>query len=90
MVGIIGPSVANSWATDYGWKVAIQMPAVISMVLATALYFTVFDKPSDVGYLDQNFGGGMCTINCLYIYIYISYFYSLISTILPEITYEHI
>ena len=35
------------------------MPAVISMVVSAALYFTNFDKPSDVGYEDQEFKGGM-------------------------------
>lgn len=55
---MIGPGVANSWATEHGWQVAIQMPAVISMVVAFPLYFTNFDKPSDVGYEDQEIRGG--------------------------------
>ncbi|KAF6037978.1 SLC37A4 [Bugula neritina] len=53
IVNLVGPPMANSWATDHGWRVAIQMPAVISMVVSTALYFMNFDKPSDVGYTDQ-------------------------------------
>lgn len=57
-VGLTGPIIANTWANNHGWRVAVQMPAVISMVVAAAVYFTAFEKPSDVGYIDQTFPGG--------------------------------
>lgn len=58
LVNLIGPFAASSWANDHGWRVAIQMPAVISMVIASALYFLNIDKPSDVGYQDHKFTQG--------------------------------
>lgn len=58
LVNLVGPSAATSWANDHGWRVAIQMPAVISMVIASALYFLNIDKPSDVGYQNQKYTQG--------------------------------
>ncbi|XP_067936817.1 glucose-6-phosphate exchanger SLC37A4-like [Watersipora subatra] len=55
LTNLIGPAAANNWANEHGWRVAIQMPAVISMVVASALYFLNIDKPSDVGYQNQKF-----------------------------------
>lgn len=58
LVALFGSPIANSWAHEHSWRIAIQMPAVISMLTALAFYFANFNRPSEVGYLNQDFKRG--------------------------------
>lgn len=54
----MGPGIATGLAVSYGWRSAIQMPALLAIVAAAVVPFCCWDKPSDVGYEDQLTLGG--------------------------------
>ena len=53
VIGTLGPGVANALAYGYGWRLALQLPAILSLLAAAVGYFVLWDRPSDVGYEDQ-------------------------------------
>ena len=54
----MGTPLATAWANKLGWRTAVQMPAVIGLVMSPMLFFINFDKPADVGYANQRYQGG--------------------------------
>ncbi|XP_067930185.1 glucose-6-phosphate exchanger SLC37A4-like [Watersipora subatra] len=53
VIATLGPGVANALAYAYGWRFAIQIPSIISILSSGVLYYCLWDRPSDVGYEDQ-------------------------------------
>jgi len=40
-------------AVTYGWRFALQVPAMAAVVFAAIIPFCAWDKPSDVDYEDE-------------------------------------
>ena len=57
-ISAAGPGLASAIAVAHGWKMAIQVPALLAIVSAPAVMVCTWDKPSDVGYEDQITLGG--------------------------------
>ena len=58
----LGPSLALSFSVAHGWRTALQIPALLAIVLSACIPLITVDKPSDVGYEDQTTLGSMYVI----------------------------
>lgn len=58
LIGTIGPGIATAMSVTYGWRTALQYPALLVLVCSGLIPFCTWDKPSDVGYEDQLTLGG--------------------------------
>ncbi|XP_067944937.1 glucose-6-phosphate exchanger SLC37A4-like [Watersipora subatra] len=50
LIGALGPGLANALANAQGWRLGIQIPALVALIASPVAYFTIWDTPAMAGY----------------------------------------
>ncbi|XP_067930198.1 glucose-6-phosphate exchanger SLC37A4-like [Watersipora subatra] len=59
-IATVGPNLAAGLCVNYGWRVSVQIPALIALFASPIVGYVAVDRPSDVGYEDQlSLSGGV-------------------------------